>query len=292
MAPLLIDNRGILKLGLSAAIVTALAFSGGFVSGYQQAKNQHMVNSEPLSLPVKNTSIASDIEQQKPEVVAVGEIIDVDQPDTVKESVKDLMQPTQSIKKLASPIATSEDNKVAVEVKPPVAIASSRDLKLINATRTEVTLTNNDILEKAKYSIQVGMYGRLINAEKMAGKLKLQELDAYVSDYINKKSERRFNVKFGYFADKKTAIAALRKYREDQKGDGYLVNFSVDDMTPLVEKNMEQVAKTASAMTLAVSAEDKIAGTTAINTSDILTKTLTDNAESDPINEVDEIIYN
>jgi len=90
-------------------------------------------------------------------------------------------------------------------------------------------------LNKIKYSIQVGMYRRLINAENMMRMLQAQHLDAYVSDYISKNNENRFNVRFGYFADKKSAKTALKNYKNIQKGDGYLVNFSVESITKLAD---------------------------------------------------------
>ena len=74
------------------------------------------------------------------------------------------------------------------------------------------------------------MYGRLANAENMMKRLQAQRYEAYVSDYTNKKNEVRYNVRFGYFVDKKSAIAGLNKFKEEQKGDGYLVNFSADNI--------------------------------------------------------------
>ena len=104
-----------------------------------------------------------------------------------------------------------------------------------------ITALTSDELNNIQYSIQVGMYGRLINAENMMGMLQAQHLDAYVSDYINKKNESRYNVRFGYFVDKKSALTALKLYKNEQKGDGYLVKFSVENITNLADaKNIKQ----------------------------------------------------
>ncbi len=106
----------------------------------------------------------------------------------------------------------------------------------INKTgRVEVAELTPVELNNVKYSIQAGMYGNLLNAENMVQILQAKDLDAYVSDYLNKQNETRYNARFGFFADKKTALAALKKYKEKQQGDGYLVNFSVDSIVNLAD---------------------------------------------------------
>ena len=37
-------------------------------------------------------------------------------------------------------------------------------------------------------------------------------------------------MRFGYFVDKKSALKALEKYKSSKKGDGYLVNFSAENI--------------------------------------------------------------
>jgi hypothetical protein len=65
--------------------------------------------------------------------------------------------------------------------------------------------------------------------------LQAQQFDAYVTDYTNKKDEIRYNVRFGYFADKKLAIAALDEFKTRQKGDGYLVRFSAENIVKVAD---------------------------------------------------------
>ncbi len=93
-----------------------------------------------------------------------------------------------------------------------------------------VSIFTSDELSKIKYSIQVGVYGRLINAENMMRLLQAQKYDAYVTDYTNKKNEIRYNVRFGYFSDKKSALETLAEFKTSQQGDGYLVKFSSDNI--------------------------------------------------------------
>ncbi len=108
------------------------------------------------------------------------------------------------------------------------AVTKEHDLTVV-ASLTSAELNN------IKYSIQVGIYGRLINAENMMRMLQAQHLDAYVSDDTSKKNEIRYNVRFGYFVDRKSATSALKNYVNKQKGDGYLVNFSVENITKLAD---------------------------------------------------------
>ena len=76
----------------------------------------------------------------------------------------------------------------------------------------------------------------------MKDKLQAQNLDAYVSSYGRKDSKVRFNVRFGYFEDKKSANRALKNYRNIQKGDGYIVNFSDKNIVSSEEDNIKQTA--------------------------------------------------
>jgi len=50
-----------------------------------------------------------------------------------------------------------------------------------------------------------------------------------------KKTEIRYNVRFGYFADKKSAIARLKAFRTDQQSDGYLVKFSATNIVNVAD---------------------------------------------------------
>jgi len=77
----------------------------------------------------------------------------------------------------------------------------------------------------ARYSIQVGMYGRRVNASNLVTMLEAQGLDAYISEYLNKKQQLRYNVRFGYFENKRAALKGLKYYTVNMDGKGYLVRF-------------------------------------------------------------------
>jgi len=279
-----------MKLGLIAAIVIVFVFSGGFLFGYQQANDRYLSSSESeaLSLPTKNTSLAIDVEQQKPEVVAAGERIDVDQP----KPVKSLTENVPSANALKTQALDSGVKKISHDIKLPAATATDNEIASKNISKAEAVLIMDEILAKAKYSIQVGMYGRLVNAEVMAEKLRLQNLHAYVTDYINKKNEVRFNVKFGYFPNKNIAHAALQEYINIQNGDGYLVNFTVDYLTHIeaagstvgLGKKLESEADTSLKKN-----NDTDAVTT---TPEILTKTQLKNSEAKLVEGANKRLYN
>ncbi len=275
MAPILIDNRGLIKLGLISALSAVIVFAAGFFSGYQQAITFYATGSEieTLALPVQAVLLEGDVEPQLPDTIVAGADIDVDQPQVeseanTKNSVVESKTATSSNKEKVNKTKTSEtpvstklvsleqaskpNNKVSSDDKNIASKNNQFSIKeavtsnsFQNESGKSVAAKEPDLivvasltpaeLNSIKYSIQVGIYGRLINAENMVKMLQAQHLDAYVSDYTNKKNENRYNVRFGYFVDKKSALSALKKYKNKQKGDGYLVNFSVENITKLAD---------------------------------------------------------
>ncbi len=233
MAPLLIDSRDLLKLGSILVLVIVMVFAGGFFMGHQRAAAFYQAGSEmqSLSLPEKTLLAENVLESQRPEVIVAGEYIDVDQPETValaneasQNSMSDLVSKKPASKLQSVPLTSSAKENRQVNEKAVSRIEAS----VVNS------FTSGD-LSKIKYSVQVGMYGRLLNAENMMKMLQAQQYDAYVSDYTNKKNEIRYNVRFGYFADKKSALARLKKFKADQQGDGYLVKFSATNIVNVAD---------------------------------------------------------
>ena len=293
MAPILIDNRGLIKLGLISVLTTVFVFAAGFFSGYQQATTFFAAGSEvkTLALPEPAVLLESEVEPKLPDTIVAGAEIDVDRPQLeskantknsaveAKASVslnKEKVSKTKTSaapasKKPASEKAISSaqtgkptnkvSNKVSSEDKNSInkenLLSNKQSIKespvkekltstaLENESAQSVATSEADLivlasltsaeLNNIKYSIQVGTYRRLVNAENMMRMLQAQYLDAYVSDYTSKKNENRYNVRFGYFVDKKSARTALDNYIKSQKGDGYLVNFSVDNITKLAD---------------------------------------------------------
>jgi len=240
MAPILIDGRDIIKLGFISVLVAILVFVSGFFIGHQQALSFYQAGREvqSLSLPEQVVVLQSVIDSQVPSAIEAGENIDVDQPESTKQAsnvVKDLKPYSALIPTAVAAVSsenkkpasrtqnTSNDHRRATSESGAGGNVSADDALIIGA------FTSDD-LSKIKYSIQVGVYGRLLNAENMVKSLQAQQYDAYVTDYTNKKNEMRYNVRLGYFADKKSAIATLNKFKTKQNGDGYLVKFSADNI--------------------------------------------------------------
>jgi cell division septation protein DedD len=283
ISPLLIDSRGLLKLGFSLTLTVVLVFGGGVFVGFQRATTIHSAadDTQVLVLPEQVVVSENSLSAYPPEKVEAGEKIDVDEPESVSAPVpapvpvssKPIKNVHTAIKTLAKkqqsmvPGTASKHPENGDSKTPPAAMALSKEtihdsppsakVKHISAATNNdaiipspVKITNtketNDIklrdlkLRDIKYSVQVGMYGRLYNADNMVKMLQAQQFDAYISDYKNKKNEVRYNVRFGYFTNRKSAIQRLKKFKDDQVGDGYLVRFSADNIV-----NTEGVVTTA-----------------------------------------------
>jgi len=277
MAPILIDSRDLIKFGFISVLTAMAVFSAGFLSGHEQAASFYLEGSvqEPLSLPEKISTIESDLGQKIPAVIDAGEEIDVDQPQSkaysslattikINENKNDphAIDSAIAVENEFGGEALVTDKNINAEIEnvqkmsneAGITVTSEENISKSNAGNDSINAAadlnyqavvansfTEDELSKIKYSIQVGMYGRLRNAENMMELLQEQQLNAYVSDYTNNKKEVRYNVRFGYFVDKKAALSALREYKRSQNGDGYLVKFSVENITNLARAiNTEQ----------------------------------------------------
>jgi cell division septation protein DedD len=78
--------------------------------------------------------------------------------------------------------------------------------------------------EEARYTIQVGAFANSQNAIRRMSELESQHLSAYTEGYTNKRNELRFNVRFGYFKDKSSALAALNSFEQNMSGSGYIAS--------------------------------------------------------------------
>jgi len=279
MAPILIDHRGLIKIGFISVSTAVLVFVSGFFTGYQRASVIYQPGSEQalLALPDIVAGSAADIEQKKPDLIAAGEDIDVDRPaekgeEKINTEVinsapvisKQALNPGSVEKPLVVTssvtvnkvietniyrgsqingatdevdIRNSNDHEVSEKKKITAFNGYTHDSSLATKEKSPAQLLAADsaALQKNNYSIQVGTYGRLANAENMVKMLQSKNFEAYVSEYSNKKNIRLYNVRFGYFVDKKTAISALDEYKSSQRGDGYLVKFSVESTATTAE---------------------------------------------------------
>ena len=86
--------------------------------------------------------------------------------------------------------------------------------------------------------------------------LQAKKYDAYVTDYTNKKNEIRYNVRFGYFSDKKSALETLARFKTSQNGDGYLVKFSSDNIVKIA--GVADIEKIADAPVLSNETDNRV----------------------------------
>lgn len=244
MSPVLLDHRSLKRLGLSTVLALVIVFLSGYVVGFKKAEVKLASHIETLSIdvPVLVAATFADMEPQPPMLTEPGETIDVDSADDEREvSVRGVINvaqisPGEVIKKSPKIVVKNINPRIAHNVEQkgieekqifpadtsyPLAIGGPAESdpeqeieQLIQDTATE---------ENAAYSVQVGMYGRLENAERIVEELIATDLSAYLTDYMNRKNEIRYNVRFGYFADRRSARGALATYEKELSGSGYIV---------------------------------------------------------------------
>jgi cell division septation protein DedD len=261
MAPLLIDSRDLFKLVLFSVVAVSAVFAGGVFVGHQRAATfyQAGVTTQPLSLPERTVIADSSLESLQPEEVVAGEYIDVDFPEpALTSSTKDTRVQVMASASSFALVDVPGKGKVVPETQNThYESTAGSDSKRIIPLNTEskdnrensvevssktimdnhalVSSTTTDDLAEIKYSIQAGVYGRLHNAENMMKQLRSDKYEAYITDYTNKNNETRYNVRFGYFVNKKAALASLEKFKSDKSGDGYLVKFSASNIVNLAD---------------------------------------------------------
>ena len=257
-----------IKYGIISVLTAVFIFSGGVFYGYNSASSFYLSGSDskPLLLPVK-AAVADQVREPKlPETIVAGAEIDVDQPDPVSQNDGGVGNNSgTSLGKFTRPLSIEQarkntgqdivaanadgkdDKAVVIGAKAKEIEKSSAKIKQVKLQAgdrepdksadqrmklkfTDISRMTADELDSIKYSVQVGMYGRLANAENMVKQLQTKDFDAYVSGFTNKNNETRYNVRFGYFQDRLAAKSALKQYRQSQQADGYLVKFTADSV--------------------------------------------------------------
>jgi cell division septation protein DedD len=173
----------------------------------------------------------------------------------MQSAVPAVVKPGSPDKQLIAGIGGADraDASVRADIPQQQSLATGASLAGIDTGSQAPALPvlpSDTELSMAKYSIQVGMYGSLQNAENMVELLRAKGMQAYVSEYLNSRNELRYNVRFGFFADKGNALAMLEQYKSRLQGDGYLVRFSAESLARLSAARerdasaVEQPAKT------------------------------------------------
>jgi cell division septation protein DedD len=231
MAPILIDQRSMLKISTVLVFTMLLLFFSGYLIGFQKSEAHRKAIQQTLTLDLPDAVRLASNEDEIyiPEVIEPGIDRDVDEPDVITAS-NDVAQNKAKIEKprhtekeiavveqqtvLASAPIINEVQTQTVAVGGPVETVDDDPLALLVDSADEAT---------ARYTIQVGLFGDMDNAERKVEDLLAQRLSAYSSEFTNKKNQLLYNVRFGYFASFASARLALDTYKAVLASDGYIV---------------------------------------------------------------------
>ena len=138
------------------------------------------------------------------------------------------VQNEKHLKPATSPVATaSTENASALaaigtaESHPHNAISGQSSADNVEPAGQAVIIDSASAHD-ARYTIQVGVFADADNAMRREAELQDQQLTAYVNEYRNKLDQPRYNVRFGFFKDKSSALAALAYFEQNLSGSGYV----------------------------------------------------------------------
>lgn len=77
--------------------------------------------------------------------------------------------------------------------------------------------------ETAQYTLQIGTYGKVSNAERRIEALRAAELNSYMTEFVNKSDKVLYAVRLGYYSGYNIAQEALDMYESEMAGSGYVV---------------------------------------------------------------------
>ena len=212
MTPFLLDKRHVVTVGILFVLSILLCFVGGYVLGYQHATkatpgsliSKLLIPSVGLVKVVLNEEYATNSNEP-------GKDIDVDKPDNTLAG-GELSDVVMSANVIAN---VNQDD-----------IPSENDEVLASLTQAETefkAIVDNASDADAKYSIQVGLYGIKVNAQRRVDELIDKKLSGHLTNFVNSKGDTLYNVRFGYFLDKTSVLAALDLYQQQHTGDGYII---------------------------------------------------------------------
>jgi cell division septation protein DedD len=266
MKPLLLDQRSILKAGMTLVFSMFLVFCTGFYIGTQHpgfTREAGLNTTIALALPSPAHADTAELELQLPPSQSPGADIDVDSPDVdgnaQHNEVPAAVQPGLTVSQLEAGLpgeAAADDDKAQQQrsqlklasLTVPAALFSPDDqAAIIEQQRGEraavgdapASLSRPDpgrfpaivdtaTVDDARYTIQVGVFADSDNAVRRVEELETLHLSAYTQGYANKRNQLRFNVRFGYFRDKASAVAALNRFEKDLSGTGYITRIRPD----------------------------------------------------------------
>jgi cell division septation protein DedD len=261
MAPVLLDQRGLLKAGIAISVVMCVVFCSGYYLGFHKAGTGNSTafnKTMALALPKPAHAETTEYERYTPAQYLPGANIDVDSPDTTVSNAEASTRPDVQnsgaggnvesvIKQTTNTIeAAGTSAAAAVHEDHPLQLASlgvastvpdQADSRSAVADTTQSAVADSEPIPPltdtahagdARYTIQVGVFADAENASRRKSELESQQLNAYINEYRNKRDEPRFNVRFGLFNSKSSAVAALTRFEQDMSGSGYVTRIRRD----------------------------------------------------------------
>ena len=258
MTPVLLDQRSLFRAGISITCGMLVVFSSGYYIGHQKAgpgRSLGLNKTIALALPRPAHAEPAEYEPRIPRAQIPGAYIDVDSPQhtadgvetgqqtvaqerKAKTEVETVIQQTTDIieQPAAADVSTGQSDqqlRLASLDMAPAVFSSGNETDVIEQAAeqqfnntiesgNETDITDTASAEDARYTIQVGVFADSGNALRRMSELESQNLSAYTDGYTNKRNELRFNVRFGYFKDKSSALAALNSFEQNLSGSGYI----------------------------------------------------------------------
>lgn len=264
MTPLLLDQRSIFRAGIAVSLGMLAVFSTGYYLGLQKAGFSGSIGLNrtiALALP-KPAHADTDTEENELQVSAVlppVATIDADssdkgaaaQPTAAGLKVDDAIQQTArpgksvTVNEDITPQQGASLQLASLAVPPevlnsvnqatgkqhddkPVDTAGEQPSQALAGAARQSLITDTATAEDARYTIQVGVFADSENALRRMSELESQQLSAYTEGYTNRREQLRFNVRFGYFNDKASAVLALNRFEQDLSGTGYVTRIRRD----------------------------------------------------------------
>lgn len=250
MAPVLFDQRRLFSAGMTIMLGMIVVFAGGYYLGYQKAVSgtgTGLNKTMALALPRPAHADTAQYGPHTPEIQLPGANIDVDAPDDAVTSIDSKAKAAVQPERMNAEVeAVIDETTSRIENPAPVETLAQRDSQQLQMAALEIKqdLTDADrrsglidattdhqqaagafdtaSAADARYTIQVGVFADSDNAMRKKSQLESRHLSAYIQEYTNKRDEQRFNVRFGYFNNKSSALAALEDFEQNTSGSGYV----------------------------------------------------------------------
>jgi cell division septation protein DedD len=236
MAPVLLDQRSLLKAGIAITLVMSVVFFSGYYAGLNKAGTGNKMafnKTMALALPKPAHADTAEYEPYIPQQHLPGANIDVDSPDNTASHIDGNTRPDAQISNtggnVESVIRQATNNIEEAGANDAAAAHEDHQLQLASLSVAPDELNQADSrdtaiahADDARYTIQVGVFANADNALRRKSELESRQLNAYIKEYRNKRDEPRFNVRFGFFASKSGAVAALTRFEQDMSGSGYV----------------------------------------------------------------------